>query len=287
MKSLFKRLNENGRVGLIVGFAVITTLLPACKKKEKLTNSTYNFSISPAASAVAKGETLTLRARGAGELNPTWSVSASTLGTVSPEVGPVVVFTPNATTSVLGDLVITAIFDGQMATSQIAVVTYKPNSNTFDVYTDQLPSGVSATINLTGGITLTEPISGYTPQGTKFLRMNGMDVGQNLQVIMSAQNLSDFAAGGTLKFAMRLGQAIPGVAETFQIDLIGGGTQSYDLIRNTDFSPSNLDWQEISISLPANFGGLDYSQVTSPFTIIGQGLSGPIQLDIDAVRWEK
>ena len=184
MRILFKRLNEKGISGLALGFVLVLMVFSACKKKDRLSASTFNFSITPPAASVARTGTLTLTARGAGDVNPTWSVSASSVGTVSPEIGAVVVFTPVA----LGVVTVSATYEGLQANSQIGIVTYIPNSNTFDVYTDLgLPSGagINSDIFDDDGI-LTELQVGYTPEGVKYQHASNTGAGQFWGVTLGA-----------------------------------------------------------------------------------------------------
>jgi len=291
MQSSFKRLNRNHLLGLLVGFAAVFLFVPACKKKERLTSSNFNFSVTPAATTVVKTQSVTLTARGPSEATPTWAVSSSTLASISPTIGNTVVFTANA----LGDVVVTATDDGVQANSQIAIVTFKPTSNTFDVYTDNgLPTGpgILSDIFVDGGLSVAEISTGYAPEGIKYQRTTDAvsgDWGITLDKAPSAGRSTDLSSysAGSLKFALRVTRQLTG-AETFLINIADKGqTKSYTLVRGTDFSGLSTDWQEISLSLPAHYSGLDLSHINVPFAIVLSGMGSALTFDVDAVRWEK
>lgn len=292
MRILFKRLNKMGVSGFLLGLVLVFSVFPACKKKDRLSASTFQFSVTPPASSVTRTETLTLTAHGTGDINPTWAVSASSLGTVSPSFGTSVVFTPSA----LGDVVVTATFDGLQANSQIAVVTYKPNSNTFDVYNDDgLPTGTGIHSDIfVSGLTLQELSAGYTPEGIKYQRATNAPSGSFWGVTLDdnavneTKDLSAFSSG-RLKFALRLNRTLAS-GETLRIelsDLSAPPADGYTMARPDDFSGSSTDWQEIALSIPEKFGGLNLSQVKVPFAVIPTALASNLSFDVDAVRWEK
>jgi hypothetical protein len=295
MQSLFKRLNKIGFMASVCGVIVVLMVSSSCKKKDRLSSSTFQFSITPTASTVVKTETLTLNARGNGDINPTWTVSSSTLGSVAPEIGNQVVFTPSA----LGDVVIYATQDGLQANCQVAIVTYKPAPNTFDVYNDKgLPTGtgINSDIFTSLGLSIAEISSGYTPEGVKYQRTTNAGSGDNWGVTLDAataglnKDLSAFSTGH-LKFALRLARVVdtPG-GETIRIELTDSApaTFGYNLVNGSDgFNRQNLDWQEISISLPVQFAGLDYSHVKVPFAVTLLAMTSSLTFDVDAVRWER
>ena len=298
MKILFKRLNKKPLLLGLIGFPLFLGGISACKKKDRLTNSTYSFSITPPASSVVKTESLTLTATGVSpsgtvEVDPSWTLSNNSLATLTPSIGRSVVFQPTA----LGDVVVTATFDGQTATSQIAIVTYKPSSNTFDVYNDNgLPSetGILSDIFVDGGLDIQEISSGYTPEGIRYQRTaNALagDWGITLDKAPSAarsKDLSTFSAG-QLKFSLRLGRQMLG-GETFRIDIGDtGATRSFTMVRGTDFSGLSTDWQEISIPLATSgtYSLLDFAHIKVPFAVVPTALGSALTFDIDAIRWEK
>lgn len=273
--------------------------LIGCKKKERLTASTYTFKISPSASTVVKNNTLTLTAKGlssAGDIsvNPTWSCTGACTATdLSTTFGSAITFTA----STLGDAVVTAVFDGQTATSQIAVVTYISNANTYDVYRDLgLPSGsnVLSDIFVGGGLSLNELSTGYTPEGTKYERASSVLTGAFWGVTLDKNNtglkqdLSTFS-GGHLKFALRLVDRIIGAGETLRIDVVDspGSTASVTLSSTYGFDRTSTDWQEISIPLSLYFPGVDETQIKVPFALVATAIPSTLTVDVDAVRWDK
>lgn len=293
----FKRLNKNGLL-ILIGPFFLLLISSGCKKKERLAASTFSFSITPSASTVVKTDSLTLTARGSSSsgavgVDPTWTVSASSLASLSPSIGQTVVLQPSA----LGDVVVTATYEGQTATSQIAIVTYIPSSNTFDVYNDNgLPTGstILSDIFVDGGLSLAELSTGYTPEGIKFQRTTdavGGDWGVTLAKAPMTGGSKDLSAfltpSRTLKFSLRLGRIMTG-AETFRIDLADtGATQTYTLVRGTDFSFLSTEWQEISLPLSSKYPALNLTVIKVPFAIVPSGIGLPLTFDVDAIRWEK
>ncbi|MCG3206218.1 MAG: hypothetical protein KCHDKBKB_02951 [Elusimicrobia bacterium] len=285
---------RNIYIFLLAG-VVLLPLLSSCKKKDRLSASTYTFSITPPAATVAITESLTLTARGPGDIAPTWTVSDAALGSISPSIGAEVVFTPTG----LGDVVITAESDGLQSQSQIAIVTYKPSANTFDVYTDVLAtgSGILADIivdtNATVNFSLSEQSSGYTPQGTKYQRTTGLSTNEFWGVTLDKNNaglskdLSAFSAG-SLKFSLRLGRTMAN-PETLRIEITAKGSNAvgYSMVRGTDYSGLSTDWQQVSLPLSSKFPGMDLVHIKVPFAVVGVSLSGTLSFDIDAIRWEK
>lgn len=291
-------LNRFNRLALVVGLCLG---LLSCNKKNRLTDSTYNFSISPPAATVVKNQSITLTARGTStngsiNVNPTWTVSSPTLGNLSTSIGPSVVFQSQN----LGDVVVSANFDGLTATSQIAIVTYQPGSNTFDVYDDDLPleAGITAdifasTFPLSIAMPLSESSSGYTPEGLKYQHATSAPEGSFWGVTLDAtdigQNKSLVAFnGGNLKFALRLGRTVAN-DETIRIELTDSTPPGIgvNLVSGSNgFNRLGTDWQEITIPI-ASFGGLDTSAIEVPFAVVMLDLNGgTLTFDIDAVRWE-
>lgn len=295
MQSLFKRLNKNWAFTLVLG-AIAFLIFFGCKKKDRLSSSTFKFSVSPPASTILKTESITLTAQGVSstgpvEVNPTWEVSSDLLGNLSSPIGPTVVFQPSA----LGDVVVTATFDGISAASRLAIVTYKPTSNTFDVYNDAgLPSeaGTNSDIFDPGSL-LTELSSGYTTEGIKYMRATGATSGGFWGVTLDkasvglSKNLSSFASG-SLKFSLRLTRALS-VGEVIRIDVSDtSSTKQFTLVSQQDgYVRTSTEWQEISLPLSSRFSGLDLAHVKVPFAIVTSTLFQPLTFDCDAVRWEK
>jgi hypothetical protein len=309
MRILLKRLNKRriyqwemaralGFLVIIVGLVGLLVCI-GCKKKERLTSSTFSFQISPPAASVLKtssGITLTAKARstdGSMDVNPTWSVSPETVGTLSSSIGSVVTFQPVG----LGDAIVTATFEGASATAQLAVVTYQPTSNTFDVYNDNgLPSGsdVASDIFTSGGSFLSELSSGYTPEGTKYQRASGVSTGNFWGVTLDknsagkSKDLSAFSAG-SLKFALRLVNRTLANTESIRLDVTDASntTKSFTLASGSNgYNRLSTDWQEISIPL-SNYAGADFAHIKVPFAVVVLGLSSSLTFDIDAIRWEK
>ncbi len=297
LPTLFNRLNKIWPCAFVAGMIATTLMLPGCKKKERLTASTFSFSITPPASTVLKTESITLMAKGSSasgsvDVNPTWSVSPTTLGSLNTTIGRSVVFQPTG----LGDVVVTGVYDGIAATSQIAIVTYKPTANTFDIYNDNgLPAGsdVDSDIFTSGGLSLTELSSGYTPEGSKYEHTTNAITNNFWGVTVDKLNtgkrkdLSGFSSGA-LKFSLRLARSLS-VTESIRIDIVDSAqTVSYTLSSGSDnYNRLSTDWQEISLSLPARFATLDSAHVKVPFVIVPTALGAPLTFDVDAVRWER
>jgi hypothetical protein len=270
--------------------------LSSCHKEDRLAASTFDFRITPPAAQVVRNNTLTLTARGNSgggsfSVSPTWSVSDEALGSLSTSIGSSVEFQALA----LGDVTVTATYDGIQTTSQIAIVTYIPNSNTFDVYNDDgLPSGagLDSDIFTSGGLSLAEISTGYTPEGVKYQRATNAPDDAFWGVTLDdanmglTQNLSSFS-GGTLKFALRLGRTL-GAGESIRIDIQDTGfTGNFSLVSGSNgYSRLDTNWQEISIPI-SSFAGVNLSQIKVPFAVVLPILTSTLTFDVDAVRWEE
>lgn len=277
---------------LVLGFMMIFLLVSGCKKKERLTASTFRFAITPPASTLLKTNALTLAASGSSaggpvEVSPTWTVSPASVGTVTPDVGTTVVFQPAA----LGDAVVSAVYDGMTATAQIAVVSYIPSATAFNVYSDAgLPSGagINALLFTGGGLTLNELSSGYTPEGVRYQHATNSGTNSFWGISLDAGsvgNNKDLSAYTLLKFDLRLGRTLSaGEALIVRVEDTAG-TFSHTLASGDgDYNRTNLDWQEISIPVSSGFPGLNSAHVTTPFIIV-QPFATLLTFDVDAIRW--
>jgi len=283
-------------------------LAAGCKRKDRLTSNDFDFSITPPAAAVVKGQPVTLTANtgGSADIQPTWEVTPTTAGTFSPAIGRQVTFTP----TLLGDATVLATYDGVQARSQLAVVTYLPvdsSPNRFDVYTDGFFTFEPALTgpgflvfvgpDTTAGVErdeITEENSGYTPQGLKYFRLTARNsIGNNFAfwgVSMSGtKNLSSFSFG-SLKLALRTNPQIGAIINT-RVEINDGViTRGVNLDSTYGFSRLSTDWQEISIPI-SDFTnqGINLSNIQNPFAIALQSIPSATTLvvDVDAVRWEK
>ena len=286
-------------------------VIAGCHKRDRLSTSTFNFSITPPAASVLRTDSLTLVATGrtAGgsvDVNPTWTVSPSSAGTLTPDIGSTVVFQPAA----LGDATITATFDGLAAASQIAVVGYIPTQAKFNVYTDQgLPVGAGILSNIFLSIdascnatfSFRELSSGYTPEGIKYLDSQNFSSGSFWGVTLDSatatvpcgatpptngfsKDLSSFSAGSVV-FALKLGRTLD-ASESLSVNLADNShTVNGILASGSDgYNRLNTEWQEISIPI-SRYAGLDLTHVKVPFSIASSSLSSPLSFDVDAVRW--
>lgn len=291
MSSLFKRLNKMPGLGLAIVFIPLF-LSCGCKKKERLSTSTFNFSISPPAATVLKTGSITLTAHGSSaagpvDVNPTWEVSSALIGSLNTSLGTTVVFQPSA----LGDVTITATYDGLAATSQLAIVTYIPSASTFNVYNDNgLPSGSGINSDIFDASSLlTELSSGYTPDGSKYMRAANASTGNFWGVTLdklSTGNNADLHAYSSLKFSLRFPSPLAS-GENFRLDITDlSVTRSYTMVRGVDYSGSSVDWQEISLPLSNWPSGLDFTHIKVPFSIMAVSIASTIAFDCDAIRWE-
>jgi len=282
----------------IPAFAWMTiVLLSSCNKKDRLTASNFSFIVSPSALTVVKGDSATFQAKatsgsGSLETDPTWTLSGTTSNDLNTQIGSTVILTP----STLGDVVLTATFDGVLATAQVAVVTYIPSSSDFSVYNDDgLPTGnVDSDIFVfpASGLDLQELSSGYTPDGIKYQRASNFTSGQAWGVTLDSlgagksKDLSSFSSGN-LKFSIRLVNRSVGVSETININIedIAGPADKEALGSTFGFNRLSLRWQEISIPLSL-YGSINLTLVKVPFAVEILSVSSALSFDIDAVRWE-
>ncbi|MCB4756050.1 MAG: hypothetical protein LHV69_03305 [Elusimicrobia bacterium] len=280
---------------LTYGICVVFLLFFGCHKKDRLSENTYTLAIDPPAVAVVKEGSQTFTARAvsaAGNFNvsPTWSVSPPAMDFLSSHIGNPVIFQPTE----LGDAVITATFEGTQANAQVAVVTYQPNSNTFDVYTDLLPTGADIDSDIflfSGNITVTEMTSGYTPQGVKYQRavpsISGAFWGVTLDKVAlgKSKNLQEFSSG-SLEFSIRLSRQLTTDGVNIFINNIAGSTGTVVLASSHNFlNTVSDDWQEVSI--PISEFAIDTSFIKVPFGIKIDPLVSSLTFDVDAVRWQK
>lgn len=281
---------------ILLVLVLLFSPMTACKKKERLSVSTFNFSITPPAATVVKNNSLTLTASGNSsvgpvEVSPTWTVSDESVGTLNTSIGHVVTFQANG----LGDVTISALSDGIVAISQLAVVTYQPSANTFDVYNDDgLPSEAGITADIfTNANFLSELSSGYTPEGINYQRASNASTGNTWGVTLDdnslgqSKDLSTFASG-TLRFALRLARALES-SEQIIVELTDAANvvNSFTLASGSNgYNRLGTGWQEISIPI-TSFSTINKSQVKVPFAARVNALGTSLTYDMDAVRWEK
>ncbi len=291
-------------LGLMLAF--LTIFIVGCEKKDRLASSTFDFSITPSAKAVVIGDTQTFQIVSSINSDPTWTISASSVGALSTSIGPTVVFTA----SDYGDARIYATFNGVTAVAQVTVVaSYAPGaSGILDLYSDAgLPTGsdIDSDIFVTPPKTpsiiyLVEKSDGvdWTPEGIRFQRIFGSPGANPTWGITfdddnsgNTRNLdaSFFDVGKNLKFWVKLHRSLDvGGGESIGIKLESPGDPATVFLSfaGHGFVPTVTDWQEISVPLTtANFD-VDHTKIKVPFTMVLQGLTSPLTLDVDAVRWE-
>jgi hypothetical protein len=298
---LFNRLNV-----LILLF--LSAVIIGCNKRDRLTASTFSFRVSPSAAAITPGQTVTLtaQANGGAGANATWMVSASSVGTVVPEVGSQVVFTATG----LGDVVVSAVVDGQVSQTQIGVVSYIPSTSgtIFNVYTDNglPPAPFESDIFITtmpAPIVLQEVSSGFAPEGNKYLHVETVNGTNDFVAVTLDENdtgISTSLAGfSKLKFSIRLAQIVSANALAVQFKSTNGQLRfarsgaggAWTTDPESSFNPDSVgDWQEVVIPI-GNFSAnalLNIADIDIPFLIIQNNqLNGAnLIFDIDAVRWE-
>lgn len=246
-----------------------------------------------------KTDTVTLVARGSSGgaaigIDPTWTVSDTSVATLNTSVGNTVVLTPQK----LGVVTVTALYDGVQANAQVNIVTYVASSTNYDIYTDNgLPVEPSLAVALFTSIasgSINEISSGYTPEGVKYQHSENLITGEFWGVTFDINHnpptaSKDLSAFSTLKFALRLGRTLTG-GESIEISVRnnGGAPVTYTLQSGQDgFNPLSTDWQDISLSLASRFGALTKTTVTVPFSIKLISVSSPLTFDVDAIRWEQ
>jgi hypothetical protein len=239
-----------------------------------------------------------------------WSVSNSSMGTVSPTHGTQCVFTPKTA----GHADITASVNGQTATCHLVILqpgqtptptpvpsgtptatptpvpTFPQNLN---LYNDQ--GGILGNPNVLlftgGGLTIDEK-SGGAAEGSKYLESVtptggfwGISLDKNNQGLSA--NASSLA-GGALRFSIRLARNL-NTAEVLHINLSDKSQKTFSVSVGKDPSCSgdvSGQWQELVIPISL-YPGVDLSHLTVPFAIADASPSGSPRLtfDIDNVRW--
>lgn len=288
------------RRAVVFSMALSLLALTACHKRKRLTQDDFDFHVSPPASTVVKGSTVTLTAQSASaDVNPTWSISG--VGTLSSNLGRQVDFSSDQ----LGDSTVTAIFDGVATTAQIAVVSYAPSPNVLEVYSDSLFPSMP---NLVGpnpifdGSTFglgssAESSTGYTPQGTKYfhVQITSTAPGTNMYwgiVITGNPTSVDVSAYNSLAFDLRINHAggLGNVPANVLVEIQDKNAVKKGVTLDATHGLNRLseDWQEIRISRTEfSAQGVDTTLLTDPFIITLQSFPGPASFDLDAIRWEK
>jgi hypothetical protein len=91
-----------------LGVILVLCIMAGCKKKDRLSSSTFTLSIVPPAATLVKGQPLTLTARGRSSgtsvaVNPDWVIlSGAPSNALNTSVGTSVILTPPS----LGDVVV-------------------------------------------------------------------------------------------------------------------------------------------------------------------------------------
>jgi hypothetical protein len=103
------------------------------------------------------------------------------------------------------------------------------------------------------------------------------------------KDLSAFASGH-IKFYLKTDRPLIG-AERIFLNVEEGlatppGAKSPDLIIGPSYgwNGSNSSWQEVSVPLSA-ISGVNFSNIHMPFEITADGLTSPLTMDVDYVRW--
>lgn len=276
--------------------ALLFTALMSCNKKDRLSTSTAQFSISPPAATLLKSETLTLSAQlslpNGGTLAQVadWSISGTCVdvNNLNTTLGEAVIFSAPSAANELCDATITATAGGMSSNAQIAIVSYRPQtaSNIYNVYSDALgiPANTVGLVFGQEGSTIAGSTVGYAPEGIEYLHLVALvNGGQVFITLSSAENLSAFNAG-SLKFSIRFETA----EGSFFVRVTDTSDRSVTLGPSHGFSNSSLFngvWQEVSINISEFIGaGLNTSAVNKPF-LIRKSDAGAY--DIDAIRWER
>jgi hypothetical protein len=285
---------------IAIGLSVLA--LSACHKRKRLTESDFDFRISPPASTLVKGSTVTLTAvAGSAEVNPTWSVSG--VGTLSSDIGRQVDFSSDQ----LGDTTITAIYDGVATNAQIAVVSYNPtalNPNRFDIYDEGFFQYETSLTDAGNGFlvdngpkpesNISPQTSGYTPQGVTYFRLHDANVGSGFAFwfvnVAGTKDLSAFALG-SVKFDIRVQPAL-GPTANIRMEVSDGTNQRGVTLDGTmGFSRLSTDWQEITIPVLSLSSQMPFNLATikGAFVLVLNSVpaSTTFDVDVDAIRWEK
>src|SRR5437016_5598522 len=96
MEVLLKRLNIKDL--LMLGLMMTAMGVSACRKRDRLSASTYTLEVIPPAAAVVLNSTQAFTARGVSgggtiEASPVWTISPAGIGTLNTSLGPTVIFT--------------------------------------------------------------------------------------------------------------------------------------------------------------------------------------------------
>lgn len=292
----------------ILVFALLFTIFSGCSKKSRLTNSTLVLRISPASVSMVAGSTQTFTAFGRTpasdnpDINPEWSLSPESLGTLNSLKGKSVVFTAGSSPGsgkiiaregdVRADATITVGSGGSGGGTTLTFYSDSGLINIFgtpDIFTWQKNIPLQTSIEQSDG-------GGPPGDSTKYQRIGDDDsewfgagivinkVGGNA----TPTNLSSYSSGNSLKFYIRLGRALSG-AENIKIEIEYGDSTPGDkatvnLGPGNGFNSASTSWQEITIPL-TSFSGVDYTKILLPFEITAENLTSALTFDWDYVRW--
>lgn len=289
------RLFNQKRNLLFLSLLLVAPLFTGCKK-DRLSVNTYQFSITPSATAVAINNARTFvatgqAANGSFDIEPVWSVLNSTSGAsgavIVPPIGAVVDVTfPSA-----GIYTLVAEFEDKRATAQVLVAnstgpTTQFPLDTLPIYTDAgIPAGANLFTNM--GAAIMEQIGVFdAPEGSNYMRAQNVTLHfWMVDLAPSSADLSEYT-GGALKFYVRLSRPLA-MGEVLKIEMEKSGGSKIGVTSNafwTGFSSSSTDWQSVSLDLSLFFAGIGV--VRSPF-IFSTIMGSPLTVDIDGVRWEK
>jgi hypothetical protein len=283
------------------GIVLLTLSCPACQK-DQLPGSAFSVQVAPPAAAVSQGtsKTFTASLQGAGgsvDGSPGWTVSPTSLGTVSPAQGGRVVFTPGSTPAKSGAL--SATFNGVTGSAQIFIGGSVPasGSKTYGLFVETLPPpgvkfGVSnppdsdgAVINTFGAIATSDGTNpGEFTEGTKSLKavydassasFGGWSIQWGTSGSIVSHDFSAFA-GGSLVFDARMTQDI-------QVKITwNSGSFFFSLLAQG--IPNDNQFHSVSIPL-SSFSGIDLTTLQS---IAFSAVSVPSETYyIDNARFQK
>jgi len=294
-----KKINRFNKIFIIL---VAGMFLFGCKKKDRLTASTFTFGVTPPAAAVLTGGTVTLTAVTNNPADVTWTVSPSTAGSLNTSAGPSVVFTG---ASEVGNAVVFATLGDTVARVDIGVVSYipSPNSSTvFDVYTDNglPPPPFDSDIDTNMSTNLRELSDSDAPEGFKYLHalnastLNFWDVTLDDGGNTLHKDLTGFTS---LKFFIRLDEPLTVASgEHLKVQVRDNNNRLAESLSNSGdwqgFDPLLVGgWQQVTINR-TDFNNVtlatNYTIIEVPFIITPGNLSvlNTLTFDIDAVRWQ-
>ncbi len=295
---------------LVLFFVFSLLVFLSCSKRSRLTSSTLVLSILPTSVSLAPEATQTFTVSGKTaktdnpDIDPEWSVTPSTLGTLNKKTGKEVVFTAGSSAGtgkiiaqegdVKAEASITVSASAGGGSSDVVLSFYNDSGlvNTFgtpDIFVWSEDSSLSISEERSDGDGAPGDVNKYQRIGDDNSSWFGAGIVINkVGEVQNPVNLSSYASSSnSLRFYIRLSRGLTDSEKIkVEIEHTSSTKETVYLDANYGFNKDNTSWQEITIPL-TSFSGVDYTQVLLPFEITAENITSHLTFDWDNVRWTK